>query len=878
VHGQSGVTTYLFTDIEGSTRLWELEPARMRPALARHDALSREAVEAHGGSVVKTTGDGIHAVFSDPLDALHATVQLLLSLNDPQVTHGVALHVRSGMHVGADERRDNDYYGPIVNRAARIMNAAHGGQILLSHAVVALISERLPEGVALRNLGAVWLRGLTSPELVYQVLHPKLRQDFPALRSLESTPNNLPQQVTTFIGREHELAEVKKLLADTRLLTLLGVGGLGKTRLSLQVATEVLDDYPDGVWFVELAPLVDARLVPQSVATALGVKEEAGHPVVEALVKHVKDRQLLIILDNCEHLMSACAELAKQLLQSGPQLKILTSSREPLHLLGETTFALPALAVPDASEPVTLAALAQYEAVRLFAERATAVQSAFRLTEQNAPTIIAICRRLDGIPLAIELAAARVRALSVETIADRLSDRFCLLTQGERTALPRQQTLRALIDWSYDLLANKERAVFCRLGVFAGSFTLEAAEDIAACDIVHRDEVLDLLTLLVDKSLVVREPQGARYRLLDTVLQYARERLGESAQEVSARAAHLEHYLDLAEKARPELLGPNQAEWLARLDADRENLLSMHLWCDSAANGAESGLRLVRAVRLYWIHRGLLGLGHRVTLEALSRKGAQQRNLARCRGLFDAGQLCNFMGRYAEALGYLKESLAIARELGDKARVAAALQPLGWVSFGQGDLSTARIYLEEALELARALGNQRDVAAAMTLLGQLYRVEGAVDKAQPLLEQVLAIARELQDRESIAIGLLNLAMLRIGRGAEDQAPSMLVEAIEIAEETGSRPAAQSVMEVCAGLAVFRGEASRAAQFYGAAENQTAKTGSRRDPADEAFLRPLIAQAQAALGPAAFAAAENSGRTMSHDVAIANAREWLKVKV
>ena len=480
MHEPSAVTTVLFTDIEGSTRLWEREPERMRPALACHDAIARAAVETHRGTVVKTTGDGIHAVFDDPLDAVEATLQLQQALLDPGATAGIPLRVRCGLHLGVVERRDNDVFGAPVNRTARIMAAAHGGQVLVSKAVADLIGNRLPAEVVLKDLGVVRLRDLASPERVYQITHPLLRRDFPALRSLESTPNNLPQQVTSFIGRDRELSETKALLATTRLLTLLGIGGLGKTRLSLQAAVDVMDDYPDGVWFVELAPLTGAQLVPQAVASVLGVKEEAGRPVIEAMMTYGRDRRCLIILDNCEHLVGACAELAKELLQSGPHLKILASSREPLHTPGETTYHVLPLAVPSEQEAFTPEALSRYEAVHLFVDRATAAQPAFRITQQNAQAIAQICHRLDGIPLALELAAARVRALHVDRIAERLSDRFRLLTGGSRTSLPRQQTLRALIDWSFDLLTDSERALLRRLSVFAGGWALEAAESVGA--------------------------------------------------------------------------------------------------------------------------------------------------------------------------------------------------------------------------------------------------------------------------------------------------------------------------------------------------------------------------------------------------------------
>jgi predicted ATPase/class 3 adenylate cyclase len=873
-----GVVTFLFTDIEGSTRLWEQEPERMRPALARHDAIAKAAVERHHGIIVKMAGDGVHAAFNDPLDAIAATVELQQALAHPETTGGIALRIRCGLHAGVDERRDNDFFGRAVNRAARITSVAHGGQVLLSEAVAVLIRERLPADVSLRDLGLVRLRDLASPERVYQVVHPKLRTDFPALRALEATPNNLPQQVTSFIGRERELAEIAKSLGNTRLLTLLGVGGIGKTRLSLQVAADMLDAFPDGVWFVELAPLADAQLVPQAVASVLGVKEEAGHPVIEALEKHVKDRQQLLILDNCEHLVAACAGLVKQLLQSGPLLKILASSREDLHVAGEMTYLVPALAVPDPSGTITPEALTQYESVRLLVDRAVAALPAFHVTGQNAAAISEICRRLDGIPLAIELAAARVRALSVENIAARLNDRFRLLTRGSRTALPRQQTLRALIDWSYDLLDDRERAVLRRLAVFAGGWTLEAAEAVCAGGDVDESDVLDLLTNLVEKSLAASEVEGAHYWLLETVRQYAQERLDESGEGNQVRTRHLNFYLAFAEKARPQLVGPQQGVWLARLDQERENLLAAHAWCDRAEEGAELGLKLVHSVKLYWLNRGLLGLGHTVTVDALGRSRAKERNFARSRGLFGAGQLCLFMGRYGAAHEYLQESLAIAREIGDLQRVAAALQPLGLASLGRGELAAAHGYLEEALALAREMGDKRELAAAINGLAQLHRVEGDLDKAEPLYQRVLALGRELGDRETIAIGLLNLAMVAIGRGLGDRARGVLLEVILIAGEIGSKPAGQSVLEVSSGLGSLSEEWQRAARFYGMAEAQAACTGIHRDAADEAFLKPLVAKALEALGPAAFAAAETAGHALSYEEAMVEAREWLEYRL
>jgi class 3 adenylate cyclase len=449
-----GVVTFLFTDIEGSSQLWEREPERMQGALARHDALLRKAVDDNRGRVVKMLGDGVHAVFSDPRDAVNAAVEMQQTLADPAATDGIAFKVRVGLHAGVEEHRDDDFFGRSVNRAARIMGVAHGGQILVSETVSSLVDERLSDGIALRDLGLVRLRDLASPERVFQVVHPGLRANFPALRTLEATPNNLPQQLTSFIGREREQAEIATLLARSSLLTLVGAGGIGKTRLSLQVAADLMDEFPDGVWQVELAAIADARLVPQAVASVLGVKEEPGRPVVEALVKVFKDRRFLVILDNCEHLVQACAELVNVLLQSGPHVKLMASSREPLRVAGEATYVVPALAFPGLSRMITPSALVEYDAAQLFIDRAVAVQSTFKVTEQNAMALAAVCHQLDGIPLAIELAAARTRVLSIENIAARLDDRFRLLKGDDKTALPRQQTLRALIDWSYDLLTE----------------------------------------------------------------------------------------------------------------------------------------------------------------------------------------------------------------------------------------------------------------------------------------------------------------------------------------------------------------------------------------------------------------------------------------
>ena len=871
---QPAVTTFLFTDIEGSSRLWETQPERMQPALARHDRILRESIERHHGVVVKTTGDGVHAAFPDPRDAVAATIAAQIALADDGSAAGLPLHVRCGMHAGVTDHTDGDYFGSAVNRAARIMNAAHGGQVLISQTVADLIHGRLPEGVTLRDLGAVRLRDLASAERLYQVQHARLRPDFPALRSLEAVPNNLPQQVTTFIGREREQREVKVALRKARLLTLSGIGGLGKTRLSLQVAADVINDFPDGVWFVELAPITDERLVAHAAASVLGVKEEAGRPISEALVKHVRDAQLLLVLDNCEHLVQACAQLAKLLLQAGARVKILASSREHFNVAGETIYTVPPLSIPRATDRISAESILQCEAVHLLVERTMAVQPAFRLTEQNALAIVEICQRLDGIPLALELAAARARALSIERIAERVNDRFRLLTTGDRTALPRQQTLRAMIDWSFDLLTDREKTVFRRLAVFAGGWTLEAAEVVASGGGVDESDVLDLLAGLVDKSLVMVPAEGGRYGLLETVRQYADERLKDFGEGEEVRRRHLDVYLAFAEKAGTGLAGSEQPAWLGRLDVDRENLLSAHAWCLRTSDGAERGYRLVHAIKLYWFMRGLLNLGHRVTVEAISVPSQQPQSQARCKALWVAGQICSYTGRYEEAQRHLNESLAIARYHDDRRMIAAVQNYLALAALGQGDRAAAERHSEEALRLARELGNQREIAVASNALAQLHRLDGNLDRAEPLYGEVVALARELHDREFAAIGILGLAMVAIERGAARRAGDCLRDVLAIAEETGSAPAGRSALEIAAGLAALQQEWERSARLYGAAEAQTLRTGIRRDPADEAFLQPLLAKTREALRDSGFAIAEAAGRALPFEVAIAEVRAWL----
>lgn len=477
-----GTITFLFTDVEGSTKMWEEAPDLMPKTIERHDEIALSVIENNGGRVVKSRGEGdsVFAVFPRASEAVAAAAKLQVALRTEPWPAKTPIKVRMALHTGEAQERDEDYYGAPVNRCARLRAIAHGGQIVVSLTTEELVRDGLKGGVSLKDLGLHRLKDLSRPEQVFQVLHPELPEDFPPLRSLDALPNNLPQQLTSFIGREQVIAEVLDIFKHTRLLSLTGSGGAGKTRLALQVAADLLEDYEDGVWLIELAVLADPNLVAQSVATTIGVREEPGRPILATLTDFLKAKKVLLVLDNCEHLLSACATLCDHLLRACPGLYILATSREGLNIAGETTYRVPSLGLPDPRAQQAISDLVQVEAVRLFVERAQAAQPGFQVNEQNAASLAQLCVRLDGIPLAIELAAARVKALSVDQINQRLDDRFRLLTGGSRTALPRQQTLRALIDWSYDLLTPEEQTLLRRLSVFAGGWTLEAAEAVCA--------------------------------------------------------------------------------------------------------------------------------------------------------------------------------------------------------------------------------------------------------------------------------------------------------------------------------------------------------------------------------------------------------------
>ncbi len=866
--------TFLFTDIEGSTRLWEQNPAAMREAMARHDALVDEHVAQHSGTVVRPRGEGDSrfVVFARATHAVAAACALQRAfLAEPWPPPG-PLRVRMALHTGEGELRGSDYYGPAVNRCARLRGIAHGGQTLLSSATAELVRDALPEGVSLRPLGLHRLKDLQRPEQVFQLLHPDLPDEFPPLRSLDVLPNNLPIQLTSFIGREREMAEVRRLLSAARLVTLTGSGGCGKTRLALQVAADLLAEYPDGVWLVELGALADPAQVPQAVGTVLGLREEPNRTLTETLSDFLRPQIVLVLLDNCEHLVEACAQMAERLLRACPRLRIMATSREALGIAGEVVWRVPSLALPDPRQLPPIETLTQYEAVRLFVERAVAALPTYRVTNQNARAVAQVCHRLDGIPLAIELAAVRVKVLTPEQIAARLDDRFELLTGGSRTALPRHQTLRAATDWSHDLLSGKERVLFRRLSVFVGGFTLEAVEAICVGEGIEENEVLDLLTQLADKSLVwVEGADGkVRYRLLETVRQYGQDRLRETGEAARVLRRHRDFFLEFAECAEPELSRSEQEVWLNRLEADYANLRMALEWSVESGE-VEAGLRLGGALWRFWEVRGYLSEG-RGWLEEVLKRSDKASPALRAKALKAAGFLSRYLGDYAAAHSLLNECLAMYGELEDKRGMALSLNNLGVVAGDQGDYERAATFYEESLALSRELGAKDIIAMVLNNLAIVSSRQRHLVVARSRYQESLAIFRELGDKRSIAVSAVNLGIVAAHQGDYLVARALLEESLAIQLELGDKGSISHALDAFGILAAEQGQAKRAARLLGAAEALREAIDAPLPPSERAGHEPDIAKVRAALGEEAFTMAWDQGRAMRLEQAMAYAVE------
>ncbi len=842
----TGTVTFLFTDIEGSTTLLQrLGDRRYAEVLADHQRLLRDAFAKGNGQEIDTQGDAFLVAFSRARDAVATAVAAQQSLTKHIWPDGASVQVRMGLHTGEPISNTDRYIGLDVHRAARIGTAGHGGQILLSDAVSGLAARDLPQGVSLRDLGVHRLKDLREPEHLFQVVHPHLPADFPHLRSLDLLPNNLPRQLTSFVGREEEIDEVMRLLSTTFLLTLTGAGGSGKTRLALQVAADVLETYRDGVWLVELAPLSDSALVPQAVAFVLGVSEQPGRSFTEALVNFLHPKSLLLLLDNCEHLLTACSRLANTLLRACPHLRIMTTSREGLGIPGELTFRVPSLSLPDKGAFLSPNNLNRYEAVRLFVDRAAFSKPGFRLTPSNMAGVGQVCQRLDGIPLAIELAAVLVKALPVEGIAARLDDRFRLLTGGSRAAMPRQQTLRATLDWSYDLLSEDEGAVLRRLAVFAGAFTLEAAQMVCADDTIEGGAVLNLLTQLVEKSLVVFDEKDGRprYRLLETVRQYSRDKLLASGEGAEVRTRHMIWFLALAEQSELALEGSEQDTWLEKLETEHDNLRAALEWGSANPSNQDAGLRLAAALAGLWDVHGHFSEGRTWLEEALARSHDAP-GVLRAKALYGAGVLARSLGDYGRAKSLLEGSLALSKELCDPRGVARSLHFLGFTALYQGDLVRATALLEESLALFRNTGDKRGTAASLDKLGRIASRRGHYERGKVLAAESLVLSRELRDKRGIAMSLNLLSLLALHQGDTEQSRRLEEESLALARQIGDREDIADSLSILGWGAYYQGGYEKASALVEESLAIARQIGYRRGIAIQLLLLGCVTSARA----------------------------------
>lgn len=682
--------------------------------------------------------------------------------------------------------------------------------------------------------------------------------------------HNLPLQLSTFIGREKEQNEITNLIADHRLVTLTGTGGIGKTRLSLKVGEELLKDYANGVWLVELASLSDPARVPQTVATLFNLVE-GDESLTEKLARVLRPQTVLLILDNCEHLLDACAQLAEPLLKNCPNLKILATSREALGITGEALYHVPSLALPDAQQ--FLEKLLEYESIQLFEERARLVQEHFLLTMENASSIAQICHRLDGIPLAIELAAARVNMFSTEQIATRLNGSFNLLTGGSRTTLPRHQTLRASIDWSWKLLSESEQTLLQRFAVFAGGWTLEGAETVGAGDYVSELDVLDLLSNLVEKSLVFVDSANGRYRMLETIREYALERLKDANEEETIRNRHLDFYMAMAEEAEAKLFGKEQGVWMEKLGEEQENIITANDWCSNSKSRTEQRFRLLGGTRYYWVYAGLAKLGFKIYSEALAGNTDDKNTLAQ--GLtHDGASVYGDMLKDPSTPEHIEKSIFIFRTHEDYVRLAMALSRKAWWQTGLGNHAEAIKIYNEALAIGRQTGDKRPISSALNNMAELYRLDEEYEKAAPLYEEAVGIDREREDSTGVVLGLGNLIRNKLMQGNLDQARSQLAEAAQLADESHLIEYGQNTMEASAILRFALGEHFQGARLYGAAEMELRRKGYQLAQSDEKFVAHWTAKMRETLDETTFSAAMAEGAKLSYEEAMAETREWL----
>ncbi|TME47604.1 MAG: adenylate/guanylate cyclase domain-containing protein, partial [Chloroflexi bacterium] len=803
----TGTVTFLFTDIEGSTRLLQELGDEWDKVLEDQRRLMRAAITANHGLELGTEGDSFFVVFTSAADATQAVVLAQQALDAHAWPGDKSVRVRMGLHSGEGRVVAADYIGLDVHRAARIAASGHGGQVIISDSVHALVQKALPPGVSIRDLGEHRLKDLPRPEHLYQLDIEGLPTEFPALKVLDVRINNLPLQLTSFVGRSAEVAEAKRLLSRAHSVTLIGPGGVGKTRLAIEVARQSVAEFPEGVWLIELASLTNASLVPQAVANSLRIREQPGVAIADTIVRYLEGRHVLLVLDNCEHLIQPVAELVETILGSCPDIRVLATSREALRVGGEAIFPVPALSVPAAVLSGRVGDLGDYEAVRLFCDRASTDVDALPTDPENSAAIVEICRHLDGVPLAIELAAATLSTLTAKQIAAKLDDRFRVLAPGRRAALPRQQTLAASIDWSYDLLSDPERSLLRRLSMFGGAFSLEAAEAVCAGQPIAEPELFGLLRSLVNKSLVNVTPIGGelRYNLLETVRQYAADHLAAGAEDTVVRARHLSWHLLLAEKASSGLHGPEQAAWLTRLDHEQADLRKA--LASALSRQSQTALRLAGCLVYFWLIRGHISEGREWLRLALQMPADP---LARARGLTSAGILAHHQSDPTEVRELLSESVKIHEHCDDPLDKSLALTHLGIALESLGDPAAGSIALEQAVTSALKGGGTWELSVALNHLGMMRHYEGDMS-AQPrtLLEDGLRAARAAGDGWYSIYVLDSLAQVALDHMDIESARRYWHECLALNRHLGETLGIPSILEGFARLASAQSEHRRA---------------------------------------------------------------------
>ncbi len=904
----SGTITFLFTDIEGSTKRWESHGDQMRAAVESHDAVLRAIFESHRGYVFKTVGDAFCVAFFSAPEGVTAALEAQLALAKEDHSSVGGIQVRMGLHTGNADERSGDYFGPTVNRVARLMSVGHGGQILLSDSTRMLVRGELPADVSLIDLGSHRLKDLAQPEHVWMLAATGLPSQFPSLTSLDAFPNNLPIQITSFRGREQDLVDLKTLLDEHRLVTLHGPGGMGKTRLGVQAGADVLEQFPDGVWLVDLAALRYPELASSVVSKALSINQPQDRTVDEAIVLALKRKKALLIFDNCEHVIEDAAKLVDSILKQCPDIHILATSRQALSLTGEEVVRLQPLGVPEPKAVVTAQNAMAYSAIALFVDRALAVNKSFALDDDGAHTVGEICRHLDGLPLAIELAAARVKVLSLESLAQRLDRRFSLLTGGDRTALARQRTLGALIDWSFELLTPQEQTLFCRASIFAGGFTLDAAEAICAGEGIEDVEMLDLLASLADKSLAIAETsqRSERYRLLESIRAYGWEKLQASGDLERLTRLHAEYYHGVAVAADRSFGTKPDAAWLETLEPEVDNFRALLEWSFGPGNEAALGGAVAGSLERLWREGGLEAEGRgwirnaqgRIDeekdpavaarlwralawltsgtqcLEAAEKACALYEKLGDGRGLAHALNVLAWalfhVGRPADAAVANDRALGWFREYSDKRNVAACLRQQANIAEEQGDAVAARDLYKQALTLFKALGVQSSVAIIQASIAELEFKEGNTADALRYVTEALELGAWGKNATHLAIYHANCAAYRIALATLGTARDAARDAVHWAIEAKNDLILADAIQHLALIAAQSGDIQRAAQLGGYADAQYKELGEPRESTEAWSYDKLMEALRDTLDPAAAQTLAAEGAAWTSEQAVADA--------